>query len=543
MHRRGHVGIALLAYAPVGFVLLRERQFGLALLGLIGVLLVEPLPDSDFWLPGLSHRGVSHSILSMLVVGGVLGALGWFIGDRVTVLLAGVLTGLDTTTVGIFAGLFQWTAEQLGALDGRTLAVFGFTIGAFGVFVHLLADALTIAGIRPLLPLSRWRLSLSSLRADSTVANNVLLGLGVLVLASVFLATAPGVGLFGAPAALSPVDVAAGQSANATNTTNATVAFANQTTNGSNVTIESATLPEGGFIAIHSSGYTTGGASATSSAIATSEHLEAGEHTNVTVEVSNAPPGNYPGLNRSQLNESGPLTAMVHRDTNGNERMDYVRSLGANDTAYSGSEGRPVADSAGITVPTTKEPAASVTFRNQTLQNGTLVVEEAHLPDGGFLVIQNESYQRTSDALTSSVGLSSYLPPGNHTNVTIELLPGALDHAQTVTVRPSRDTNSNQRYDYIRSDGFRDVAYTAANGSGVVTDSATVRVPGSNRPTRTQTPGSTPTKTAASTESSTMTAAQGGTGGSSGLFDGLGPLLLLALLAVVAGVILAGRGD
>jgi membrane-bound metal-dependent hydrolase YbcI (DUF457 family) len=543
MYRRGHVGVALLAYAPVGFVLLRERQFGLALLGLIGVLLVEPLPDSDFWLPGLSHRGISHSLLAVLVVGGVIGALGWVIGDRVTVLLASTLTGLDTSTVGIFAGPFQWTAEQLRFLDGRTLATFGSAIGAFGVLVHLLADALTIAGIRPLLPLSRWRLSLSSLRADSTVANNVLLGLGVLALAGVFLATAPGVGLLGAPASLSPVDIAAGQSTNATNTTNATVAFANQTTNGTNVTIESATLPEGGFIAIHSSGYTTGGASAQSSVIATSEYLEPGEHTNVTVEVSNAPPGNYPGLNRSRLNSSGPLTAMVHRDTNGNGQMDYVRSFGANDTAYSGSEGPPVADSAGITVPTTTEPAASVTFRNQTLQNGTLVVEEARLPDGGFLVIQNESYQQTGDALTSSVGLSGYLPPGNHTNVAIELLPGALDHTQTVTVRPSRDTNSNQRYDYIRSDGFRDVAYTTSNRSGVVTDSAMVRVPDSERLTQTQTPGSTPAKTAASTESSATTVAQGETGGSSGLFDGLGPLLLLALLAVVVGVILAGRGD
>lgn len=540
MHRRGHVGIVLLAYAPVGFVLLGERQLGLALLGLIGVLLVEPLPDSDFWLPGLSHRGTSHSLLAALVVGGVIGALGWVIGDRVAVLLANVLAGLDTASVGIFAGLFQWIAEQLGALDGRVLAVFGFMVGVFGIFVHLLADALTIAGIRPLLPLSRWRLSMSSLRSDSPLANNVLLGLGVLVLAGVFLATAPGVGLLGAPAALSPVDVAAGQSANATN---ATVTFTNQTTNESNVTIESATLPEGGFIAVHSSGYTTGGASAESSVIATSEYLDPGEHTNVTVEVSNAPPGNYPGLNRSRLNESGPLTAMAHRDTNGNERMDYVASLGANDTTYSSSEGSPVADSAGITVPAMKEPAASVTFRNQTLQNGTLVVEEARLPDGGFLVVQNESYQRRGDALTSSVGLSGYLPPGNHTNVAIDLLPRSLNRTQTVTVRVSRDTNSNQRYDYIRSDGFRDVAYTVPNRSGVVTDPAVVRVPNSERLTQTQTPGSTPTETASPSESTpaTATASQGEVDVSSGVFDGLGPLLLLALLTVVAGVILARR--
>src|SRR5699024_25462 len=173
----------------------------------------------------------------------------------------------------------------------------------------------------------------------------VLLGLVLLALVGVLFAPAPA-GL-GVPTDLSPVDVAAGQS---TNESNASVAFANQTSNGSNVTIESATLPEGGFIAIHDSGYTTGAESAESSVIATSKYLKSGEYTNVTIEVSNAPPGNYPGLNRSRLNSSSALTAMVHRDTDGNERMGYVRSLGENDTAYTTDE-QPVADSAGVTVP------------------------------------------------------------------------------------------------------------------------------------------------------------------------------------------------
>ena len=110
----------------------------------------------------------------------------------------------------------------------------------------------------------------------------------------------------------------------------------------------------------------------------------------------------------------------------------------------------------------------------------------------------------------------------------------------------SRDTNSNQRYDYIRSDGFQDVAYTAPNRSEIVTDPAMVRVPDSERLTQTQTPDSTPAKTAAPTESTpenttTPTASQGEAEGSSELFDDLGPLLILALLAVVAGVIIAGR--
>ena len=339
------------------------------------------------------------------MTGGVIGTLGWFIGDRVTVLLANALVAFDTPLVGIFASLFQWTAEQLRALDGWTLAIFGFAVGVYGVVIHLLADVITIAGIRPLLPLSRWRISLSSIRADSAVANNGLFGLGVLAFAAVFLVTAPGGGLVSAPASLIPVDVAAGQ-----NQTNATVEVANQTSNGSTGTIERATLPEGGFIAIHESAYIEGRAAADSSIIAASEPLDAGTHRNVTVEISNAPPANFPGMNRSRLNASQTVAAVAYQDTNGNRRFDFVRSVGKTDGAYT-SRGGEVSDMAGITVPSSEQPrpTVSVTFTNQTIRNGTLVVEQARLPRGGFLVAHNESYQRTDDPMASAVSLSGYL--------------------------------------------------------------------------------------------------------------------------------------
>jgi membrane-bound metal-dependent hydrolase YbcI (DUF457 family) len=481
MHRRGHVGVAMLAYAPVGFALLSERQLGLALLGLLGVLAVEPLPDNDMWIPGLRHRGTSHSLFAAILVGGVLGTLGWVVGDQ----LGAFLAGLGPSAVGPFAGVFEIVGEQLRGLDERALSRGAFALGVFGILTHLLADAITVSGIRPLLPLSRWRLSFSKLRADNSLANNALFAIGVGALVLIAFVTAP-VGLVGVPADLSPVDVAAGQSANstnATNATNATVAFANQTAeNGSNVTIESATLPEGGFIAIHSSGYTTGGASAASSVIATSQHLSAGNYTNVTVNVSNAPPGNYPGLNRSQLNSSGPLTAMVHRDTNGNGRMDYVASLGANDTAYSGSEGSPVADSAGITVPTEARQQASVTVRNQTLRGDALTIESARLPEGGHIVIHNDSYLPPESApLESAVGITEYLEPGNYSNVEAPLINGSVAEDQTLVAVPYRDTNDNQRYDYVASDGFQDTAYEnrTGNQSVIVNDTARVVVSGS----------------------------------------------------------------
>ena len=549
MHRRGHVGMALLAYAPVGFLFLQDRQIGLALLGLIGVLTVEPLPDSDFWLPGLRHRGTSHSILCALVVGAVIGALGWFIGNQVVVVFANVLADLDTTTVGIFAGLFQWTAEQLRRLDGRTLAGFGFAVGVFGIVVHLLADAITVAGIRPLLPLSRWRLSLSSIRSDSPVANTGLLALGVLVIAAVFLVTAPGIGIAGVPADLSPVDVAAGQSQNQTN---ATVEVANQTSNGSTVTIERATLPEGGFIAIHESAYINGPAAADSSIIAVSERLDAGTHRNVTVEISNAPTANFPGMNRSRLNASQTIAAVAYQDTNGNQRFDFVRSVGSTDGAYT-TGGSEVSDTAGITVPRSEQPrpTASVTFTDQQIQNGTLVVEQVRLPQGGFLVAHNESYQRTGDPMTSAVGLSGYLPQGRHRNITLDVLPSALNRSQTVTVRPAMDTNDNQRYDYVRSNGFQDVAYSTRNQSSTVAASAQVSDPGTSNATPTASPTAsatatpTATSTATSTASSTVTPVGTTTGGSAAnqsgdsagdnlpVFAIIGALITL-ILAVIA---------
>ncbi len=459
----------MLAYAPIAFFLLRERRLSLALLGLLGVIVVEPLPDNDMWIPGLSHRGTSHSLFAALVIGSVLGALGWAVGDQ----LGAFLAGLDPSAIGPFAAVFEIVGEQLRGLDERALATFGFAVGVFGVLGHLLGDVITVSGIKPLLPLSRWRLSLSSLRAKNTLANNTLLILGVGVLVLIAFITAPaGIAM---PADVSPVGTAAGQS---TNATNATIEFANQTSNGSNVTIKSVTLPEGGFIALHSSGYTTGAASAESSIIATSGYLDAGEHTNLTLPVDQAPWGNYPGLNRSQLNESAPLTMVAYRDTNNNERMDYVASVGANDTAYT-INGSPVADSAGVSVPTKSPEQASVTVRNQTFQDDSLTIENATLPEGGYIVIHNDSYLPPESAPTeSAVGITSYLEPGNYTNVDAPLIKGAVASDQTLVAVPYRDTNDNQRYDYVASDGFQDTAYEnrTRNQTTVVNDTASIVV-------------------------------------------------------------------
>jgi inner membrane protein len=148
VYRRGHWGVSLLAFAPVGFALLAVGRPTLAVAGGGAVLWLSTLPDVDHRLPLVSHRGVTHTLAFALAVG--------LVGAGVGVALA--------PAVG----------------DGRVaLGLFGFGVGVLGILAHLLADALTPAGVPLLWPLSGRRRSLSLTRADDTTANLLLLALGV----------------------------------------------------------------------------------------------------------------------------------------------------------------------------------------------------------------------------------------------------------------------------------------------------------------------------------------------------------------------------
>lgn len=327
---------------------------------------------------------------------------------------------------------------------------------------------------------------------------------------------------------------------------NSSVTFDNQTSNGSTVTVENVTLSEPGFIALHTNGYATGPAPAEYSIIAVSNRLSSGYHQNVTINVSDAPAANPPGLNKTQLNTTQTLAVTVYRDTNGNQRFDFVRSAGSDDPGFVWS-GDVISDTARIRLPSEAPKTASATFKNQTLRNGTITVASARLPQGGFLVAHNATFRRTGDAVTTAVGLSRYLPPGNYTNVSLRVLQGSLDTTQIVTVRPSLDTNDNQRYDYFTSDGFRDVAYET--NSEPVAVSAVVRVPPSNEasaPTRTarrtsepaQLPVATATPSSSGSTSTSPATSQNDKIGPDGITDGLGLWIIGAgLVIVVVGIV------
>jgi inner membrane protein len=153
MYRRGHLGVSLLVFAPVGLGLVAFGRPDLAVVAGGTMLWLSMLPDCDHRLPLISHRGPTHTLAFALVVGAVGGGVGF------------------------------GAASALG-VDPTRVAAFGFAVGALAVLAHLLADALTPAGVPLLWPLSGRDFSVYLTRADNSLANHVLLAVGVCVTAA-----------------------------------------------------------------------------------------------------------------------------------------------------------------------------------------------------------------------------------------------------------------------------------------------------------------------------------------------------------------------
>lgn len=147
MYAPGHVGLALLAFAPLGFTLLATDHVRVAAAGTAVSVLVSTLPDVDQFVAALPHRGPTHTVLFAVTLGLSLGALGaaFPVGRR--------LTAGSSAPVGAWMGL----------------------AGLSSASSHLLGDAITPMGLRPLVPLSDAHVTLSLVAARDPRANAVLL--------------------------------------------------------------------------------------------------------------------------------------------------------------------------------------------------------------------------------------------------------------------------------------------------------------------------------------------------------------------------------
>lgn len=163
VYRTGHLGVSLLAFAPIGYLLVSVGSPLAALFTGGAMLWLAMVPDVDHRVPLIEHRGLTHSLLFAALVGGAFAAVG--------LLLAAV-------------GGAAITAELLGldAFPGVGLPAFGFAVGFLSVAAHLLGDLLTPAGVNLFWPI-KTEYSLYVTRADNTLANYGLFLLGVLAVA------------------------------------------------------------------------------------------------------------------------------------------------------------------------------------------------------------------------------------------------------------------------------------------------------------------------------------------------------------------------
>ena len=149
MHREGHVGAALLAYAPLLAVASFLDALAFGIVGAAGMVTLAMVPDYDMRVPLVKHRGVTHTVAFAVLVGSALG-------------VAGLVAASSTAPA---------TAATVGG--------FAFFVGTLAVLSHVAADALTPMGVKPFWPLSTRHYSLDLVRADNVVANYLLFVLGI----------------------------------------------------------------------------------------------------------------------------------------------------------------------------------------------------------------------------------------------------------------------------------------------------------------------------------------------------------------------------
>jgi hypothetical protein len=229
--------------------------------------------------------------------------------------------------------------------------------------------------------------------------------------------------------------------------------FEGQSSGGQTVRVAEVFLPEGGFVTMHDSTLADG--ETFQSVRGTSACLEPGVHRDVTV------------LLEEPLSEDDTLFAMPHRDTDNDCTYDFVTSDGSDDGPYTDDEGA-VTDDAEITV------SAAVHYAHQTSDGRTIVVDHVDLYEGGFVAVHDPSLLR-GEVLGSVVGHSSYLEAGSHEDIEIRL-GSPITTSQTLIPMPHRDTDGDESYDFLDSEGGDDGPFVNADGDAVVdTGFTTVR--------------------------------------------------------------------
>lgn len=180
------------------------------------------------------------------------------------------------------------------------------------------------------------------------------------------------------------------EGAGAGSTPQPSVSTSDQQSAGRTVTVDSVSLPDGGFVVLHDGADLAAG-DAVGSVVGTSQYLSAGQHADVAVV-----------LDRSLSSGTTRLVAMPHNDTDGDLVADFVPSNGREDEPYV-LGGAPVTDDANVTVPTPTTTTAATTTTTVTTTSATPATSTTAVPT---------STTTTTTTTTTTVPGSSTDTPG-----------------------------------------------------------------------------------------------------------------------------------
>lgn len=163
MHRSGHLGITLIIAAPI--ILFFELPLGVIVAGTM--VIFTGIPDKDHtldFLPGINHRGVTHTLLFGLLCGAIM----MYGTTYVTNLFWTDFTGILSTDL-------VPTRERFAVLIG---------IGAaLGIISHILGDVITVGSKRYGVVITPyWPISNRIVRFGWCYANNKTWNLGFLII-------------------------------------------------------------------------------------------------------------------------------------------------------------------------------------------------------------------------------------------------------------------------------------------------------------------------------------------------------------------------
>jgi len=288
-------------------------------------------------------------------------------------------------------------------------------------------------------------------------------------------------------------------------TVSATVSMDSQFSGGNVVVVDSVDMSDGGFIAIHGP---------TGAVVGNSEYLEAGVHEGVMVALD------------ERLTSSQALTAMPHKDTDGDQTYEFGQAGSDADGPYTDADGA-VVDSGEVII------EASTGFESQSTDGETVTVDSVTLQDGGFVTVHDATLLEGA-TFDSIRGTSPYLGPGTHEDVTVTLDEPVSENT-TLIPMAHRDTDGDEAYTFEESEGSADGPYVTTFPPGAVVAPAPVTVQTMGDGDMDEMDGDQMTET--------MTGMTEGT--SAQTTDGSGPgfTVILALLAVVAAALLAARSQ